>query len=182
MPKTRYSKVWDLNKLFLDGSNSTKFQNYIKQLDLQVSEFEELINNFQHLSDVSESYRVESVMKYIADIRIHLSGANSFITCLLAQNPNDQNAVRLRGQTSSINARFESMIKEFQYTIFHTNELVWKALLETKDLHKYKFVLTDLREKAAMLLSAEEEKLVSDLMVDGYHAWGQFYQSLIGSI
>jgi len=182
MPKTRYSKVWDLNKLFLDGSNSTKFQNYIKQLDLQVSEFEELINNFQHLSDVSDSSRVESVMKYIADIRINLSEANSFITCLLAQKPNDQNAVRLRWQTSSINARFESMIKEFQYTIFHTNELVWKALLETKDLHKYKFVLTDFREKAALLLSAEEEKLVSDLMVDGYHAWGQLYQSLIGNI
>lgn len=121
-------------------------------------------------------------MKRITDIRIHLSEANSFITCLLAQNPKDQIAMTLRGQTSFINADFESTIKKFQYTILNTSELVWEDLLETKDLHKYKFVLTELREKATMFLSEEEEKLVSNLMVDGYHAWGQFYQSLIGSI
>lgn len=182
MPKTRYSKVWNLDKLFLDGSNSSQLHNHIKQLEFKVSELEEIINIYPNLFDDSESPSVESIIKQIADIRIHLSEANSFITCLLAQNPKDQNAMTLRGQTSSINARFESTIKKFQYTILNTSELVWEALLETKNLHKYKFVLTEMREKAAMFLTEEEEKLVSDLMVDGYHAWGQFYQSLLGSI
>ncbi|WP_099364250.1 M3 family oligoendopeptidase [Fredinandcohnia onubensis] len=182
MPKTRYSKVWNLDKLFLDGRNSSQLHNHIKQLELKVSELEEIINTYQNLSDVSESPRVESVMKHITDIRIHLSEAKSFITCLLAQNPKDQIAMTLRGQISSINADFESTIKKFQYTILNTSELVWEDLLETKNLHKYKFVLTEMRETVAMFLSEEEEKLVSDLMVDGYHAWGQFYQSLLGSI
>lgn len=64
MPKTRYSKVWNLDKLFLDGSNSSQLHNHIKQLEFKVSELEEIINTYQNLSDVSESPRVESVMKF----------------------------------------------------------------------------------------------------------------------
>lgn len=59
---------------------------------------------------------------------------------------------------------------------------MWEGILDTEVLNNYKFILNEWRKKAEMHLSDEEESLVSDLMVDGYHAWGQFYNSLVNSI
>lgn len=59
---------------------------------------------------------------------------------------------------------------------------MWESILDTEVLNNYKFILIEWRKKAEMHLSDEEESLVSDLMVDGYHAWGQFYNSLVNSI
>ena len=182
MNKTRYSKVWNLDKLFQDGSKSSQLHNHIKQVEIMVNELEEKLTSFHNLLDVNESLKVESIIKHIAGIRINLSQANSFITCLLAQNPKDQNAMSLRGVTSSMNARFDSTIKKFQSVILKTNQHLWEDILETKALNNYKFILNEWRKKAEMFLSAEEEKFISDLMVDGYHAWGQFYHTLLDSI
>ncbi|MFD1779200.1 hypothetical protein ACFSFW_11020 [Fredinandcohnia salidurans] len=44
MPKTRYSKVWNLDKLFLDGSNSSQLHNHIKQLEFKVKTYPMLVN------------------------------------------------------------------------------------------------------------------------------------------
>ncbi|CAH2717342.1 Oligoendopeptidase F, plasmid [Neobacillus rhizosphaerae] len=182
MNKIRYSKEWNLENLFQEGSKSSQLHNHIKQLEIKVLELEDELNSFNNLLEVNDSLRVESITKNIADIRINLSQINSFITCLLAQNSKEQNAITLRGNTSSINARFESALKKFQSLILNISQDLWEDILETKALNNYKFILNEWRKKAEMLLSEEEERLVSDLMFDGYHAWGQFYNSLLGSI
>ncbi|MEK4299381.1 M3 family oligoendopeptidase [Oceanobacillus sp. FSL W8-0428] len=182
MTETKYKKVWNLDNLFPGGSESPSFNNYVKQLELEITKMEEKLSLFDNLLEINQSLGIESVIKNIGDIQEKLSQANSFITCLTAQNTKDQGAVVLRGVTSAMNARFESVIKKFQHIILETNEDLWIEIIETKALNEYKFILTMWREKAKMLLSEKEERLVSDLMMDGYHAWRQFYNSLIGRI
>ncbi|MEH7237658.1 M3 family oligoendopeptidase [Bacillus sp. JJ1562] len=182
MNKTKYSKVWNLDKLFQHGRNSTQLNNHIKQLGIMVGELEETLHSFNHLLDINALHRVESIIKQIAVIRTNLSEVNSYVTCLLAQNPKDQKAMNVSGVTSSINARFESVIKKLQNDSLNISQNKWEEILETNTLNNYKFILNEWRKEAEMFLSEDEERLISDLMVDGYHAWGQFYQSLLASI
>ncbi|WP_077604955.1 M3 family oligoendopeptidase [Oceanobacillus sojae] len=182
MTGTKYEQVWNLDNLFPGGSESPSFDSYVKQLELEINGLEEKLNLFGNLIEINESLRLESVIKNIGDIQEKLSQANSFITCLTAQNTKDQGAVVLREVISVMNARFESVIKKFQHIILETDEDNWTEIIETKALAECRFVLIVWREKAKMLLSEKEEMLISDLMMDGYHAWRQFYNSLIGRI
>ena len=182
MKATKYSQVWNLDKLYPGESQSSQFHEHIKQLELEVNKFEEKLRFIYTPQELSDSYKVAEVIECIIEIRLNLSEANSFITCLLAQNPKDQNAITLRGKTASINALFESAIKKVQKILINMDQHVWEGVLDTEVLKNYKFILNEWRKKAETNLSDQEETLISELMVDGYHAWGQFYNSLISSI
>ncbi|MDN4492837.1 M3 family oligoendopeptidase [Ureibacillus aquaedulcis] len=182
MNKNSYSKVWNLDNLFVGGSNSTKFLDFIKQLELKMLELEETLKSPINISHIDGYHRIAYILKYIADIRMNLSQANSFITCLLAENTKDEDAINLRGAATTVNARYESVLKKFQTTISNINHDQWEKILGAKPLEKNKFILNEWRRKAEMLLPETEERLISDLMVDGHHSWGQFYNSLLSSI
>lgn len=98
MKETEYLQVWNLDKLFPDGSQSSQFREHLKQLEIKVSKFEEKLKFFHTPKELNESLKVVDIIEYIIDIRMNLSQANSFITCLLAQNPKDQSATTLRGK------------------------------------------------------------------------------------
>ncbi len=66
--------------------------------------------------------------------------------------------------------------------LIKTNQCLWADLLNTDVLANYKFILNEWRKDTKMKLSDEEQNLVSGLMVDGYHAWGQFYNSFMSNI
>lgn len=182
MRETKYRYVWDLEKLFADGSQSSQFSEHLKLLETKVYEFEEKLNCFNTPQKINDSFKVAGIIEYIIDIQMNLSQASSFITCLLAQNPKDHNASTLRGKTSSVNSRFESALKKVQKVLANTNQHLWEGLLDTRALENYRFILNEWREQAEIHLSDKEESLVSNLMADGYHAWGQFYNSLVSSI
>lgn len=153
-------KTWNLEDFYSNES----IQEHIEEIHKMVAELE---------VDFSEDLK-ESFIKRLGEIRLHLSQANSYITCLLAQNPRDTNAITLRGALTPIHAQFESIVKKLQRSLLHISNL--------SSFHKYEFVLHEWRQKAKMSSSEKEEELISDLMVDGYHAWGQIYHSLIGDI
>ncbi|MCU4715894.1 M3 family oligoendopeptidase [Bacillus cereus] len=111
-----------------------------------------------------------------------MSQANSFITCLLAQSPKDQHAIILQGKITIINTRFESALKKVKNTLVKIDYHLWQGLLNTDVLANYNFILNEWREDVETNLSDEEQNLVSDLVVDGYHAWGQFYNSFMNNI
>lgn len=182
MNETKYGQVWNLDSLFPDGSNSTQFSEHIEHLEMQVYKLEEKLEFFTTPQGLNDSIIVANLIDHIADYRINLSQANSFITCLLAQNSKDHFAYKLQGKTNSINARFESSLKKLQKILANTNQHIWGKLLETTILKNYKFILNEWRENAEMHLSEEQESLVNALMVDGYYAWEQFYNSIISSI
>ncbi|ETI70889.1 M3 family oligoendopeptidase [Neobacillus vireti] len=182
MTQTRYREVWDLEKLFPGGSQSIQICKHIEQIETKVDELEERLEFFHIPLEINDSLKVADIIEQIIGIQLNLSQANSFITCLLAQNSKDQKAARLRGRTSSISARFESAFQKIKNVLVNTNEHLWKNLLDTDRLNDYKFILNEWRENTENQLTETEESLVSNLMVDGYHAWGQFYISLISSI
>ncbi|WP_449537697.1 M3 family oligoendopeptidase [Ferdinandcohnia sp. Marseille-Q9671] len=182
MEKTKYRQKWDLDEFFQGGSESPQFKKLMASLENEVNRLKTTSENFHIIEDINDSDRVAEIMEQISDIQLKISQATSFLTCLLAQNPKDQHANILRGKINSISARFDSSLKKVQKMFAHTNQKVWDAIIETDLLTHYTFILNEWREKARNLLTDKEENLLSDLMVDGYHGWGQFYNSLMSRI
>lgn len=123
-----------------------------------------------------------NLIENIGNIRLYLSQAHSFITCLLAENPKDQDAAVLRGEVAKKESRFEKELSKVKKILISIKEDVWEGILETKELQEYRFILNEWRKNVDNILSEEELNLISDLMVDGYHAWGEFYKDLVSSI
>lgn len=181
MGETKYSQVWNLDSLFQGGSKSSQLHEHIRYLEQEISEFEEKANSFIVPQKINASIHVAVLVEYIGDIRTNISQANSFITCLLAQNPKDQDAIILQGIITTINTRFESALNKVKNTLVNIDDHLWQGLLNTDVLANFKFILNEWRKDGETTLSDREQNLVSDLMVDGYHAWGQFYNSFINN-
>lgn len=182
MEKIVYQKVWNLDKIFWDRSNSIQFLDYVKRLESLISDFERCDKSFNDPVKTNEVTNLGKLVEYIGEIRVNLSQANSFITCLLAQNTNDQEAATLRGKVAQLESHFEKELSKVKIGLANIKQDIWESLVETKELEDYRFILYEWRENTAKHLSDEEQNLISDLKADGYHAWGHFYNALISSI
>lgn len=182
MEKISYPKVWNLDKIFMGGGKSSQFLDHMNQLEDLIHELEGSLTSLITPLSTNEVTKVVHIIENIGNIRLYLSQATSFITCLLAQNPKDQDAASLRGKIAQIESRFEKELLKVKKIFTNTKEDIWGSLLESEELKDYRFILNEWREQADKSLSEGELNLISDLMVDGYHAWGQFYQDLVSSI
>lgn len=182
MEKISYPKVWNLDKVFMGGSKSIQLLDHINRLEALVHELEGSVKSFITPLSTNELIKVVHLVENIGNISLYLSQANSFITCLLAENPKDQDAAILRGKVAQKESRFEKELSKVKKILTNTKKDVWESILETEELKEYRFILNEWRENADKNLSEEELNLISDLMVDGYHAWGHFYNNLVSSI
>lgn len=182
MEKMGYRKNWKLDKIFLGGSKSNQFLDHIKQLEVLVYDFERCVKSFNTPIARNDAANLEKLVIYIGEIRVNLSQANSFITCLLSQNTKDQDAATLRGKVAQIESNFEKELSKVKIILANTKQDIWGFLIETKELEDYRFVLNEWRENTNTHLSDDEQNLISDLMADGYHSWGHFYNALVSSI
>ncbi|MEB2300414.1 M3 family oligoendopeptidase [Lysinibacillus xylanilyticus] len=182
MLKSSYPIVWNLESIFQGGGKSSQFSDHINRLEVFVQDLEFCVKSFTTSLEKNEVNKVIHIVEKIGNIRLNLSQANSFITCLLAQNPADQDAAILRGKVAQKEARFEKELSKVKKLLTNTKEDIWRFILKNKELRIYKFILSEWRENADKNLSEEEVNLISDLMVDGYHAWGHFYNDLVSSI
>jgi oligoendopeptidase F len=129
MEKTGYQKVWNLDTIFLGGSKSNQFLEHMKRLEVLVYDLEKCIESFTTPLATNDVGNLVHLMEKIGDIRMHLSQANSFITCLLAQNSKDQDASSLRGQVAQNESRFEKELAKVKNIVTITTQDVWESLL-----------------------------------------------------
>jgi len=182
MEKISYPRVWDLENIFNGGSKSNQFLEHINRLESLVLELEASVQSLVPPLSTNEGIKVLHLVENVATIRLYISQANSFITCLLAENPKDEGAAILRGKVAQNESRFEKELSKVKKILIITKEDVWENILEAEEFQEYRFILNEWRENADHNLSEGEQNLISDLMVDGYHAWGHFYTNLVSSM
>lgn len=182
MRNTDYSKAWNLESIFSGGSKSKQFFEHIDQLETLVHKLEDNVSSLIAPLSTNQVFNILRIVENIASIRLYLSHANSFITCLSSENPMDQDIANLRGKVARRESRFEKELSKVKKILTGTKKDVWESLLKTEELQEHIFILNEWRETADINLSEAELNLISDLMVDGYHAWGHFYTNLVSSI
>ena len=173
MNHTEYKAVWNLDSIFNGGSGSPELEDHMKQTKARVSELEELMQKVELDPD-----QLGNVLERLREIKMSISQMRSFAICLLSVDPDDQGAQFYRGETTFLQSSYESITSDLKRVLASLVEMEWGSLLASENLTDYRFILKEWREEAVR----EPSKEVLDLMADGYHAWGQLYQSFMSSI
>ncbi|MFC7786411.1 M3 family oligoendopeptidase [Rossellomorea sp. GCM10028870] len=175
MTQTKYKTVWNLDSIFKGGSTSPELHDHMKWTEAKIMELEEMVKEW---TAVLDSDQLVDVLNRLRDIKMSVSQARSYAICLLSENPKDQGPQFYRGESTALQSKYDSINSDLKRKLAHTEESEWMSLLASEDLKEYRFTLQEWREEA----DREPSQEVSDLMADGYHAWGQFYQSFMSSI
>ncbi|MFD1039069.1 M3 family oligoendopeptidase [Virgibacillus byunsanensis] len=173
-----YNPTWDLDVIFPGGSNSTKFRTYLEDIEKEMEQLTVTVNSF----DAANAESLKKVVDQLEGTTKKLRESFAFISCLTAQDVKDEKANLLVGKRSEMKAKMDAVRTNFVQKLVSIDDVTWNQLLNHPLLKKVDFVLNEDREKAKDLLSSEEEVLINDLAVDGYHAWGQMYNTIVGNM
>ncbi|PKR77030.1 oligoendopeptidase [Halalkalibacillus sediminis] len=182
MTQTTYPQVWDLDVFFKGGSESKELRNHLEKVKNRLDEFAKKLQSFETPTSSSQAGEIADLIEEGSDISLHIRQSGAFISCLEAQDMKDKKASALRSEVTELSATYGAAFNAFQQKLAQTEENVWKDLLNDERLKEWDFVLNEWRNKAQEQLSEDEESLISALSVDGYHAWGQMYNTIVGKM
>ncbi|CAH0118304.1 Oligoendopeptidase F, plasmid [Paenibacillus sp. CECT 9249] len=174
--------TWDLDSIFAGGSGSAPFASFLQTLQEDLSSLQQQFKEFQLPRNVEETGKLNELLDRIQSAMQRLREASAFTECLTAENQKDRQAVLLTGRVKSINAQLLAAFTRFDEILSKMDEQVWNAWLETAEVKPLAFNLNERREQARDKLPPEQEALAGDLAVDGYHGWGEFYNTLVSRI
>ena len=154
-------RSWDLKTLY----DEAHFDTFLLALRKQIFELKKLDS-------------LEEKLLLAQELRLSIHQASSFANCLLAD---DRDHKRARGWGSclrSISSDLEKIWMEIDVDLLSMSDKEIDSLGEPA----IQFPLKERRDLAKMRLDVEQEHLISDLAVDGYHSWGHFYDSFTATL
>ncbi|CCB86082.1 putative uncharacterized protein [Parachlamydia acanthamoebae UV-7] len=165
MPKLM-QPVWNLKSLYPKNSLPKIAEN--------------LAQNIQKLRDLLSSKDLLESILALQDVDAHLSNALSYAGCLIAQNTNDHEAIRFNERLQVASASFQNLNDALNQQLAKLSKKQFSDLLKHQELQPIQFVLEERRLRALEKLPLEQEALIHDLAVDGFHGWYQLYQTHVG--
>lgn len=182
MTNKTFSDVWDLDVFFPGGSSSQAFVQHLDETGSNIEEFARAVGKYVPMDGAAERETVRHIIFLFEGTVKKIRQAGAFVSCLQAQNMNDKEADALRGKVTELSAKFQNVLTIFDGKLSQYEEKQWAILLKDEELKELSFVLTERRTNARQKLSEKEEMLINKLSIDGYHGWGQMYDTVVGSI
>jgi pepF/M3 family oligoendopeptidase len=175
-------QTWDLETIFSGGSASTALRDHLDALERDIAAYQAKLQELQAPSTVEETKALDNLIEDLQAVDSRLSEAGSFIGCLTAQDQHDKKALQLDARVTSLNAAYNNVMTLFWNLLRLTSDEVWEAWMQREEIAPISFLLREKREQAREKLAPELENLVSDLAVDGYHGWGQHYDTIVAKV
>lgn len=177
-----YNPTWDLDVIFPGGSQSKEFRTYLNDTKNEVEALSKLVNDFEPTKVMEDEAALIVVLTQLEKAMKQLREAGAFISCLSAQDVTDTAASLLVSERSELGAKIGAVSTMFNQKLIGVSESDWELLLEKPEINELAFVLNEYRNKAKEKLSLEQEVLINDLAVDGYHAWSDMYDTIVGEM
>lgn len=171
--------TWDLESVFPGGSSSPELH---KQLDTVRAKTAALKKQVEMLTPELSVEQLKTLVYDMQDVQIHLGQCSAFVGCLTAQDVRDDQAKLLQGDLGQISASLAGVFTAIDHIFVSIPEERWKAFLEDTELKELAFSLNERRDVARTKMSPELEALVTDLEIDGYHAWSHLYYTIVGEM
>ncbi|MBS4176255.1 M3 family oligoendopeptidase [Lederbergia citrea] len=176
-----YELTWDLDVFFEGGSSSREFTDHLEKLKEQLAEFAAAVEDWEIPVSSSDETLVKLLEKFQA-VSQNLRQAGAFVSCLQAQDTNDTRANELRGMVTTLSSSLSTILTNFDEKLLNIQEGIWNELLEQNALKPLNFVLNERRKKAAEKLPKDQEALINALSIDGYHGWGEMYDTIVSQV
>ncbi|WP_068620138.1 M3 family oligoendopeptidase [Paenibacillus tuaregi] len=174
--------TWDLESVFPGGSSSKEFGQFLSKLEQDISDLARQVNALEAPQSVEDTVSLDGFIETLQSAYSRLREASSFTECLTAQDTADKKAVQLAGKITSLNAALEGVNTRFENVLGSTEDVVFTAWINRDEIKPIAFALNESREKTREKLPPEQENLVLDLAVDGYHGWGQHYDTIVSKV
>ncbi len=170
------SQRWKL-EMFPGGSASSLFKEHVTQLRGELDQLTSklILKNIP----VEDEQGWLTLLNSIQFITGALREADSFVSCLNAQDQNDEEARRLTGIIKSLYADYASALNYWEDWFLTLDNREWEQLCQYDFIQAVKFPLQERRELAKEKLSSTMETLINELAVDGYHGWGEHYNTVV---
>ncbi|MFK7695544.1 M3 family oligoendopeptidase [Paenibacillus sp. HJGM_3] len=176
--KQPLSLVWDLDVIFPGGSGSPSFAQFLDRLEQQMTEFLAGLEQLpQPIEDPERT--LAGIAESLQTILLGIREADSFVSCLTAENQNDKKAIQLNGRVAMMGAQFSSVMTRFEQVLLNIPNEAWTDLLQRDAFRPVAYPLEERRQLAQEKLPPEQETLLNDLAVDGYHGWGELYNTAV---
>ncbi|HWI64557.1 MAG TPA: M3 family oligoendopeptidase [Symbiobacteriaceae bacterium] len=175
-------QTWELENIFAGGSESPELASFLDALEKDVAAFKAQVASSQLPATAAEAQAWVSMIDTVQELSRRFRQAGAFVSCLNSQNVKDQKAKLLSGRLGQLGAAFGSATTLFDAKLLQIAEPVWEAMLQSEQLQPLAFNLAERRRRAEDKMNPERESLAGDLSVDGYHAWGHLYNTIVGRI
>lgn len=176
----KYKQVWNLDTLFAGGSSSKEFAGYMEELEKHLEMLKKEV--VQPHAQILDEDTLEKIVDLVRLCTMQLEEISSFISCLTAENIQDKQAKLLIGKSNSYQAMFDKIMTNFDNKLTEIPTNKWESLLKSSTIKPIAFVLEERRTLTKEKLPAEQEALLADLAVDGYQAWEEMYDAIVGKI
>lgn len=171
----KYAMQWELDSIYEGGSQSTQLkqefvntEQFIKQLHAELAK-----------EQAGQLENVIAQTDIVQQILLNIRQMDSFVSCLMAQDMFDKQAVILLDKVKNLSAAFTAVLTKFDNHLRNIDDEQWKRYLSQPALQPVAYNLNERRELAKRQMSPELEALAADLAIDGYHAWGDFYNTIV---
>lgn len=173
---------WEIDSIFPGGAASQQYAEFRKKI---IGEIEDLTRNLENLpkklNDDSRSQWAEWILNLQKTYEeLHLAGA--FVTCLTAQNVNDEKAMQIEAEIDNQYSKWGILKASLDSFSVKQTKKEWDKLLAMEGVSNISFYLNEMRVKAKLKMPEQQEKLAIELGVNGYHAWNRLYDKMAGDL
>ena len=173
---------WDMDVFFPGGSKSKQYENYRQAISADLERAAQAISQLPLDIEGGAAQAWRDLMALIEDLDMRLHHAGSFAFCLSAQDVNDEHAMVIIQELSSMEAEIETIKTGVEELAISLEDDAWEKLLADDRLEDAVFYWGERRRKARLKMEPKMEKLATKLAVDGYHAWNRLYSKIAGDL
>lgn len=178
-----FNPTWNLDRIFSGGSESASFQTFLSDLHTDIENFYAELTQTEAPEEDEQARGWLGVLDRYEDLAKRLREAFAFIECLRAQNMHDHKADELGNRVQAYDARFQSCLTLLKAHISAIPDLAWEKLLtDNEKVKNIRFPLEEMRRHAKEQLPADQERIINELSVDGYHGWSALYDTAVGQM
>ncbi|WP_138226944.1 M3 family oligoendopeptidase [Paenibacillus algicola] len=175
-------QTWDLDTIFPGGSASSEFEAFIQGLEQDIKLLQEQVKSASIPQTLEEAAGLEGIVELLEQCTAKGSEARSFVSCLSAQDQSDKKANQLSGRITGLLASFQSAAVQFSTLLRDIDDTLFHDWMAKDNMAPLSFTLSESRSRAREKMSPELESLALSLSVDGYHGWGDFYNTIVSHI
>lgn len=174
---TTYSETWDLNAFYEGGtSDSAAFLAHIAEVPAFIEAYEKSVD--AAIAQPSADTIAKALETQTTTV-LNLQKIGVMLSCLTAQNTKDEAAQVIQSNMRTQYAALSDVRNRFDKLIEGLSDEAFKQLITSEALAPFEFILTETREQTKLLLSEEEESIITSLRADGDQAWSSLYDLLI---